>query len=386
MRAAAAHRYAVADRSLRGVLDRDPNHAEARRLIGFVPYKGGWATPHAADLMERGFVLHPKYDWVAADWVPHLDRGELPGEMTAGGKPREWLPAADADSLRNRFARGWQIKTAPHFEIQTDVPLAEAVAFGRRLEGLHEVFFSQFADVIGRDLPLARRYANPKQKPVATAKKFQVAYFAEKGEYVEYFKTHFFQDESISLGYYMPPKQARGFPKAKPCSYFYRDETNPIEAHATLYHEASHQLLFETARDSKIDEARPNYWIWEGLGTYFETVTPQPDGSILVGGLVGPRIDSARTLLREDKFLPIKEFVAMDKSAFGREEGGAVYRNYAQAMALAVFLLHGQDGRFREGFLDYVADAYRASRPKALTIRLGVSYETLDAEFRSYLK
>lgn len=386
-RAAASkvHRFALADRCLRGVLERDPNHAEARRLLGFLPYRGGWATPHAVDLMERGYVLHPTFGWVEADWVPHLDRGELPGEFTSTGKARSWLPASEADELHRSFSRGWQIKTAPHFEIQTDVRLADAVAFGRRLEDLHELFLSQFADLIGPDLPLARRAANRDQKPVATTIRHQVAYFADKAEYVDYFKTHFFQDESLSLGYYMPPSQARLFPKTKPRSYFYRDDANAIASHATLYHEGSHQILFETARNGAIDEKRPNYWIWEGLGTYFETVTPQKDGSILVGGLVGPRIALARQLSEADELEPLKDFLAMNKPEFNAQEDDAVYRNYAQAMALAVFLLHGEDGRYREDFLDFVADAYRGRRV-SLPERLGVASPTLATQFRDYLK
>ena len=64
---------------------------------------------------------------------------------------------------------------------------------------------------------------------------------------------------------------------------------------ATLYHEVSHQLLFESAgRRTTIERNVGNYWVFEGLGTYFETLTAEPDGSLRIGGLVGPRIDEAR--------------------------------------------------------------------------------------------
>ena len=62
---------------------------------------------------------------------------------------------------------------------------------------------------------------------------------------------------------------------------------------ATLYHEVSHQLLFETAGPNAYTKNVGNYWVFEGLGTYFETVSPQPDGSLEVGGLVGRRIEEA---------------------------------------------------------------------------------------------
>ena len=378
--------YAMADRLLRSVLDRDPDHAEARRLIGFVPYKGGWATPHAADLLNGGYVPHPTFGWVQADWVGHLDRGELPGEFGRNGKPREWLPAEQADALRQDWAKGWLIRTAPHFEIQTNCSLAEAVAFARRLEDFHDLFFSEFADLIGPEsLPLARRFANASMKPVASPKKFSVYYFADKVGYVDFFRTQFRQDESVSLGYYLPPDDARRM-RTKPRSFFYRDEANPIEAHATLYHESSHQLLFETARSS-IDRNRSNYWIWEGLGTYFETVETQPDGSLLVGGKVGPRMEQARRIATEGKLLPLAEFVLMPKDEFGSLAGFAVYRNYAQAMALTVFLLNAEGGLYREGYLDFVADAYRGRvKPNGLSDRLGVPIEALNDQFQAFLK
>ncbi len=387
-------RFGLADSLLRKVLERDPDHADARRLLGFLPYKGGWATPHAVELLEKkGHVLHPKYGWVPADWVAHLDRGELPGELDSRRRPRAWLPEDEANALRSTPERPWFIETAPHFQIQADVPLAEAVEFGRRLEAFEEMFFSEFGDLIGRNLPLAHRFSNPTQQPVATTKKFQVRYFKEKSEYVAFFRDKFGRDETISLGYYMPPSEARAFGELKgrkvdPCSFFYKDEKNPIAAEATLYHESSHQLLFESAGKSEVDKARSNYWIWEGLGTYFETVRHQEDGRLVVGEPIGPRFAQARqNILTEGRFVPIADFAAMDKAAFGDEKDGAVYRNYAEAMAWTLFLLHGEGGRYREAFLDLAADAYRGRvRPDSLEDRLDVPFKTLDEQFLKYLK
>ena len=156
---------------------------------------------------------------------------------------------------------------------------------------------------------------------------------------------------------------------------------------ATLYHEASHQILFETAGKTSYDTNRTNYWVWEGLGTYFETVEPQEDGSILVGGLVGPRIDQARLRAARGDYVPLAELTAMGEDKFREDKDEAVYRNYAQAMALTVFLLHGEGGRYREAFLDYVADAYRGKvKASSLADRLGVPFTTLDKQFKAYLK
>ena len=118
---------------------------------------------------------------------------------------------------------------------------------------------------------------------------------------------------ALNLGFYDPPKSGRGRVPA----YFFRDPDGQIPETATLYHEVSHQLLFETAGPNAYTKNAGNYWVFEGLGTYFETVTPQPDGSLEVGGLVGPRIDEAfRSLVVQRRMIPMAEFVAFDEATF----------------------------------------------------------------------
>ena len=55
---------AKVDLYLRRIIERDPGHAEARRLLGYAPHDGGWARPFAVDQLEKGFVAHPVYGWV----------------------------------------------------------------------------------------------------------------------------------------------------------------------------------------------------------------------------------------------------------------------------------------------------------------------------------
>ena len=84
--------YSMADACLRAILVRDPDHAEARRLLGYVAHDGGWATPFAVDQFKKGKVLHSTYGWVDATWVPHLERGELPARGMTSPKGVRWLP------------------------------------------------------------------------------------------------------------------------------------------------------------------------------------------------------------------------------------------------------------------------------------------------------
>lgn len=378
---------ARADRCLRNVLDRQPDQPEARRLLGYVPHLGGWATPYAVKQIADGKTLHPVYGWVNDAWVPHLEKGELPARGRPEGK-EQWLPADQADAQRRDPKNAWTIHTE-HFSIRTNVPLAEAIAFGRHLETLHELFESLFADVIGDNLPLAQRFKSRSQVGEKAADPHQVTYFAEKEQYVEYLRP--FQGEEIeqSLGLYLPARTGKS---RKGHAYFFRDAGGQIDVTATLYHEVSHQLLFESGIAGANDYRKNvgNYWVFEGLGTYFETLSLEKDGSALIGGLVGPRNEEARkNLTKPGGLVPLSAFIRYDENTFKGENGGDIHLHYQQASALTSYLMNGLDGTYREGFLDYVRDAARGqirrTAGRSLEDRIDTPYAALEAGFLAYL-
>ncbi|OJW05840.1 MAG: hypothetical protein BGO49_27130 [Planctomycetales bacterium 71-10] len=367
--------------ALREAIVRIPDDAEARRLLGYVPHEGGWAKPFAVDQLKAGNVSHPTYGWIPEDWVPHLELGELPAPAVRG-RPATWLPAAEADRLRSTWRNPWQINTE-HFEIRADVPLAEAIAFGRRIEAFHDLFFVVMADAIGDDLPLARRFRSPTLQPDAKYRPHQVIYYADRDEYRERMRPVAGpQVGAESLGYY-DPRAVKG--NRRP-AYFFRDADGQLPMEATLYHEVSHQLLFESAGPNAYLSNAGDYWVFEGLGTYFETVTAMDDGSLEVGGLVGARLAEAVKSLGARKFLPLADFLRQDQSAFNRDE--RIYVNYQQATALAVFLMQAEGGAHREPFLDYVRDAYRGrikrGSGRSLEDRLGVPVDEIERKFKAF--
>jgi Protein of unknown function (DUF1570) len=380
--------FALADECLRGVIARQPDHAEARRLLGFLPHAGGWATPFAARMLAEGSVYDATYGWVKSDWVPHLRQGELPDRTL-----KRWLPAAEADALRHDWNTRWMI-TTEHFRIDTNVPLNEAISFGRKLEDLHQLFFSLMADVIDSNrLPLAQRFKNPVLKPAAPNPRnpnaYQVYYYATREEYAKNVKPLLGENANVSLGTYFPKKEApKGYGGI---SYFFNDVGGQLDITSTLYHEASHQLLFESAGADDYARNVGQYWVFEGLGTFFETLEHEPDGSLRIGGLVGPRIQQARRRLIDRKeFIPIEKFVSFGRATFqGGVGGGDIFLNYAESMALTVFLMQSDGGRHREGFLDYVLDAYkgrfRGGAGHSLESQVGTRYPELNRVFLDYL-
>ena len=378
--------FALASTCLRGVLEREPDHREARRLLGYVPHGGGWATPFAVSQLKLNNVDHATFGWVPAPWVPHLDGGELPAPQGKGQRKTRWLPVAEADRLRADWDRRWKFATE-HFEVQTNVTLAEAITFGRRLEAFHDLFMTLLADILGENVPLIRRFKDPKLTGDghSTTKLHQVYYFGSKAEFVSYLTPTLGAQVALNLGFYDPPKTGRGRVPA----YFYRDPTGQIPEIATLYHEVSHQLLFETAGPNSYTKNAGNFWVFEGLGAYFETVTPQSDGSLEVGGLVGPRIAEAlRSIVVRRHMVPMAEFVAFDEPTF--RDKVQIYHNYQQAMALTVFLMQWNQGAYRDAFLDYVRDAYhghiKRGSNRSLKDHLGQPYAVVEKQFLTFLQ
>lgn len=374
--------YALADACLRDVLARQPDHPEARRLMGFEPFQGGWATPYAAERIKAGMTFHAVYGWVKKAWVPHLEKGELP----ARGGGETWLSAEQADAQRREFANGWEISTE-HFGIKTNVPLSEAIRFGQRLEALHEVFEALLADVIGDRLPLARRYRNPKLVREPGTLPHLVSYYATKDEYVEVLRPLKGEGIAGTLGIYLPSARPKG---TRGRAYFFRDLDGQIDVFATLCHEVSHQLLFESEIGGPSDYRKNlgNYWVFEGLGTFFESLTFQQDGTLTIGGLRAVRLKEAqRTFTAKADLVPLPAFVRLDMSRFNADP--EIFRNYQQANALATFLMCGEQGAYRDGFLDYVRDAakglLRQPSNRSLEARIGKPLAEIEDELIAYL-
>lgn len=383
-----AKQYALADDFLRRALRRNPNDPEVRRLLGFVRHGQVWATPEAVRNLKAGKVLHPTFGWVPEPWLPQLDKGLLPALSKGQGGAIAWVPAQDADRSRlGDIDQAWLVRTS-HFSIRANVPLAEGIVMGKRLEAFHQLFSSRMADVLGPDrLPLAARARKAGSIPLSSTLSHEVAYFASKDHYASHLAPSQGPDIGETLGIYIPAEVARRQGQSAG-SYFHDDSQGRIALEATLYHEVSHQLLFELSGVSRLDRNTGHYWVFEGLGTYFETTRELPDGLIRIGGRYGPRMDEARKrCLDRAEFVPVREFLRLDKAGFN--DPATIRQNYAQAIALANFLMDGDGGKHRAAFLTYVADAYkgrlRDDAGRSLDDRLGLSFAEIDEHLREHL-
>ncbi len=228
--------------------------------------------------------------------------------------------------------------------------------------------------------------SGPSRRPCR--EKMIVYYFSSKKEYIDFLSPYVGDSARVDLGRYLPAGVYGQRALRTNRSYFYREPDGQIASLDTLHHEGSHQILFESAGPTRFERNSGNYWVWEGLGTYFETIRPQEDGSLLVGGLVGPRVAQALDLVvKQGKILPIEQLVTMDRHDFNAEPG--VYVHYPESMVLAIYLMHAEGGRFRDAFLEYVRDAYDGRitpRTHTLDEHLGQSYDAIQNGLVEYLR
>jgi hypothetical protein len=176
----------------------------------------------------------------------------------------------------------------------------------------------------------------------------------------------------------------------------YFDETS--EAHffagedqdaGTLYHEAVHQLFQESRPAARQIGRDANFWIIEGVATYFETLTehldPEAGLYYTVGESTAGRLPAARNRLSEDFYVPLDELIRMGKSDV--QQHADIAKLYSQAAGLAAFLMDAENGRYREPLVRYLNEIYTGrDNEQSLRHATGGSYDELDAAYRRYIE
>ena len=124
--------------------------------------------------------------------------------------------------------------------------------------------------------------------------------------------------------------------------------------HDVLRHEAVHQLLHHYTPETS---PAPAFWFHEGLAAYYESEdgeTPAPDRLAVWRASVE---NGTAVPLRDLLEMTVKKFweTVLDNPALPEDERAAVAeRWYAAAWALVRHLRHGEEGRRRDAFDDYV--------------------------------
>jgi len=129
----------------------------------------------------------------------------------------------------------------------------------------------------------------------------------------------------------------------------------------TIQHEGFHQFAF-----THIGPRLP-LWANEGLAEYFG------DG-ILVGGTLrigianGRRIEAVKNAIRDKKVIEFDQLMNMQQGQWHvnlMRDRDKARLQYDQSWSMIYFLIHGEEGRYREGFEKYLALVAKGTDSKA---------------------
>ncbi|MCL6505024.1 MAG: hypothetical protein K6T86_20295 [Pirellulales bacterium] len=345
-------------------LRENPDHEDARRVLGYVRHDAQWLTAYEADKARAGQLWHPRFGWIRADRVARYEQGE---RLHKG----RWITAADDARAHAEIARGWEILTE-HYRVTTNHSLEEGVRLAALLERLYHVWHQAFAAYHVNKAALARLFAGA--RPRASQKRLQVVYFRNREQYVAALAAEQPQIH-ITTGYYS---------YARRTAYFFAPSSGDEGDTTTFYHEATHQLFSEIRPTAQAVGTRGNFWAVEGAACYMETLAER-DGRWCVGGTDGDRFLAARyRLLEEGFYIPLAELTAMTMQDVQADV--RISRLYSQAAGLTHFFMHAQQGRYRQPFVEYLSAIYAGrDQPDTLAQLMGCSNDELDQQYRQFM-
>jgi hypothetical protein len=361
-RAAEAGQLSLAFQWTTEALRENPDHADARRVLGYEQRDGKWLTPYGVRMAEAGKEWQAKFGWLTPRDASRYEAGE----RFVGGR---WV-SPEEDAARHRDMRsGWQVRT-DHFLVTTNYSLEAAAELAARLERLHQVWRQLFAGFYLTENEVRRLFAGQRQ-PRKQVRPFRVYYHRDREEY------------ALAL--------RKRQPRIAQTLGIYFDDTR--EAHffagadqdaGTLYHEAVHQLFQETKPAARRIGGLANFWVIEGVATYFETLTEHNDPRtglyFSIGESRAGRMPAARQRLMEGFYIPLAELTQLGKDELQRH--AEIGKVYSQSAGLAAFFMDGEQGRYREPLVRYL-DVVYAGRDDAdsLSQATGAGYDELDAAY-----
>jgi len=360
---------------VREVVRHDPDHDKARRILGYVRYEGRWVSPLTADMLRRGNVWDDRYGWLPKGHLEQYESGKEYLEPSAEHPSGAFVSAAKAAEVRRDFRKAWKIRT-DHYEIRTNQSLEYAVELGRRLEEYHELFHEVFAGFFSTPEQMQKLFSGTGNVAGALRPKL-INCYRTKAEYVDRLKDRFPQIDQTNGLYYTTDRTVH---------FFYEENEDSL---ATLYHEASHQIFYESQPNERAIAEDAHFWIIEGIACYMESFR-QTDSGVSLGDPAYIRFENARqTLLVDRYYLPLREFSAMGSREF--QHHPQVGKNYSQASGLAAFFMHAEDGAYREALVTHLAQLYSANaglraRARSLDDLTGVRFEDLDRQYAEFLR
>ena len=334
----------------------------ARKLAGFLAVTEGVAASDTA----RNLTLAAQASAVGLDGEARLfwwrvlvvdpDHAEANRGLGHVRRGSRWLvpdggrrlPLDRLGERRVDWGEAWELETT-HYVLRTNLDLGSALAAALELERFYRTFFATFA----RPLRLYEV-----EEPMDVHVHADAASYPESGN---------------EGGYFAPAENIARV-----------DASRGLHV-GTLIHEATHQLIHNTAERERAYSGSIPGWLDEGLAEYMEASIRGSVGAttVEVGAVNGAHF---RAQAMAGKPYDLSRVIHFDSGDFTASTRRSL--KYAQAYSLVHYGLHGEDGAYREGFLDFVRGAYRGKSSsthfkKALGIR---SEKDFDAGWSTYAR
>jgi hypothetical protein len=371
--AAKGKQPALAFELVRETVRENPNHEAARAILGQQLHDGRWVSAEAARRLQAGQVWTDKFGWLPAEQVSQYERG---GRFYHG----HWIDAAEDDRLHSNIYNGWHVES-DHYTVITNHSLAEGARLATQLELLNEVWRQLFLGYYAAPGQVEHWFAEPATAAAGTSHKtHQVVYFRDQSQYVTALEA---AEPQIAktLGYYSN--------NAKTAYFFAGDQ----QYAGTLFHEATHQLFREVRSGAKDPGRKNNFWIVEAVACFMESLAEhrllddEPYGAYwTVGGENEGRVPAARKRLLDDQFyVPLRELSAAGMRDL--QHDGRLPMIYSQISGQVLFLMHADNGRYRQPLMNYLVAVYTEhSDPATLEKLTGAKFEELDRQYREFMK
>lgn len=361
--AARSGRPAIAFELALRAVDEDPDNEGVRHLLGYQQYRGNWHTTYEIRKLRDGHIWSDRFGWMRR---PDLKRYEE-GQRLCNGR---WI-SAEEDAKRHRDIRsGWDIETE-HYTIRTNHSIEAGVALGVKLEQLYRVWQQLFVRYYATEQQVLALFDPRSRAKQIRLPRHQIVYFRDREDYHRSL-ADFDPNIGISVGLYVHHMHR---------AYFFADEDQDDR---TMYHEATHQLFHESRPVARHVGLKANFWIVEGIAVYMESLR-QENGYWVLGGQDDIRAKAARFRLLHDGFyVPLEVLTTYSLERVQTDEHIATL--YSQMAGLTHFLVHYQEGVYRDALVAYLTAVYNGNQDPGLLARLiGVPYSELDKQYRQFM-
>ena len=147
---------------------------------------------------------------------------------------------------------------------------------------------------------------------------------------------------------------------------------------AVIYHEYVHQIVANTLGISSVPP-----WFNEGLAEYYSTFEVREDRKVMLGNLIERHLQ----LLRQSKFIPLKQLLEVNDYSLDRNNKEAKWVFYAESWALVHYLIQGNGGS-RLPQLNKFLTLFAQHKPtdEAFAEAFQTDIPTMEKELRKYVE